>query len=243
MPLLSVQNVCKYFHGNKAVDDVSLEINKGEIVGLIGANGAGKTTLFNCLTGYYKATSGKIIYDGKAIENLKPHVICRMGIGRTFQIAKPFGSLSVLENVAVGAYNKCKKKSEAYDKARQCIIFTGLAGKEDTDSATLNTGEQRRLELARALATDPELLLLDEVMAGLTPTESQEMVELIRNVKEQGVTILMIEHIMPVIMSLSDTVYVLEQGRLICRGTPEEVSQNTQVIESYLGRSQEEKDA
>lgn len=243
MPLLSVQNVCKYFHGNKAVDDVSLEINQGEIVGLIGANGAGKTTLFNCLTGYYKATSGKIIYKDKRIESLKPHVICHMGIARTFQIAKPFGELSVLENVAVGAYNKCKSKAEAYETAKRCIIFADLAGKEDVDAASLNTGEQRRLELARALATSPELLLLDEVMAGLTPTESQEMVELIRSIKKKGITILMIEHIMPVIMALSDTVYVLEQGRLICKGSPEEVSQDPRVIESYLGKSQEVQDA
>ncbi len=240
MTILSAENVCKYFHGNKAVDDVSLEVNEGEIVGLIGANGAGKTTLFNCLTGYYKATSGKITYKGKRIEAQKPHIICKMGIGRTFQIAKPFGELNVLENVTVGAYNKCKTKAEAIKKAQECIDFTGLSGKENVDAGTLNTGEQRRLELARALATDPELLLLDEVMAGLTPTESQEMVELVKSIRNKGVAILMIEHIMPVIMSLSDTVYVLGQGRLICKGTPQEVSQNAQVIESYLGKSQED---
>ncbi len=239
MILLEAKEVCKYFHGNKAVEKVSMTINEGEIVGLIGANGAGKTTFFNCLTGYYKATSGEISFMGKRIEKAKPHVICRMGIGRTFQIAKPFSGLSVLENTVVGAYNKCKGKSDAYKKAEECIEFTGLKDKKNLDAATLNTGEQRRLELARALATAPKLLLLDEVMAGLTPTESAEMVELIRKIRDSGVTILMIEHIMPALMSLSDTVYVLDSGSLICKGTPQEVSADKQVIESYLGKSAE----
>ena len=239
MILLEAKDVCKYFHGNKAVDKVSMTINEGEIVGLIGANGAGKTTFFNCLTGYYKATSGTIAFMGKSIEKAKPHTICKMGIGRTFQIAKPFHGLSVLENTVVGAYNKCRAKSDAYKKAKECIEFTGLSDKEGLDAASLNTGEQRRLELARALATQPKLLLLDEVMAGLTPTESAEMVELIRKIRDSGVTILMIEHIMPALMALSDTVYVLDTGRLISKGTPEEVSADKQVIESYLGKSAE----
>lgn len=239
MTLLSVNGVYKHFNGNKAVDNVSLEIKEGEIVGLIGANGAGKTTLFNCLTGYYRADGGSITFNGKRIEKLKAHLICRMGIGRTFQIAKPFGDLSVLDNTVVGAYNQFKNKSEAYAEAKRCIDFVGLGDKTDTDAGDLNTGEKRRLELARALATGPKLLLLDEVMAGLTPTESAEMVELIRKIRKSGVTILMIEHIMPALMSLSDTVYVLDQGKLICKGTPEEVSENKQVIESYLGKTAE----
>ncbi len=239
MIIFEAKDVCKYFHGNKAVEKVSMTINEGEIVGLIGANGAGKTTLFNCLTGYYKATSGEITFLGKRIEKAKPHIICKMGIGRTFQIAKPFAGLSVLENTAVGAYNKCSTKAEAYKKAKECIEFIGLKDKEELDAANLNTGEQRRLELARALATQPKLLLLDEVMAGLTPTESAEMVELIKKIRDSGVTILMIEHIMPALMALSDTVYVLDQGMLISKGTPEEVSANKQVIESYLGKTAE----
>ncbi len=239
MALLSAKNICKYFSGNKAVDDVTVDINEGEIVGLIGANGAGKTTLFNCLTGYYSADKGEIIFDGKRIEKAKPHVICRLGVGRTFQIAKPFGSLSVLQNVVVGAYNHCKAKQDAYKKAMECIEFAGLKDKADVDAGLLNTGEQRRLELARALATAPRLLLLDEVMAGLTPTESEEMIGLIRKIRDSGVTILMIEHIMHAIMTLSDTIYVLESGRLICKGTPKEISSNKQVIESYLGKSSE----
>ncbi len=239
MILLSVKGVCKHFNGNKAVDDVSLEINEGEIVGLIGANGAGKTTLFNCLTGYYRADGGTIEFKGKRIEKMKSHLICRMGIGRTFQIAKPFGDLSVLDNTVVGAYNHFKNKNEAYAEAKRCVDFVGLTDKSDVDASDLNTGEKRRLELARALATRPTLLLLDEVMAGLTPTESSEMVELIRKIRQSGVTILMIEHIMPALMSLSDTVYVLDQGKLICKGTPEEVSENKRVIESYLGKNSE----
>ncbi len=239
MALLSAKNICKYFSGNKAVDDVTVDINEGEIVGLIGANGAGNTSLFNCLTGYYSADKGEIVFDGKRIEKAKPHVICRLGVGRTFQIAKPFGSLSVLDNVVVGAYNHCKTKQDAYKKAMECIEFAGLKDKADVDAGYLNTGEQRRLELARALATAPRLLLLDEVMAGLTPTESEEMIGLIRKIRDSGVTILMIEHIMHAIMTLSDTIYVLESGRLICKGTPAEISSNKQVIESYLGKSSE----
>lgn len=239
MVLLSTENVCKSFSGNKAVDNVSINICEGEIVGLIGANGAGKTTFFNCLTGYYKADQGKIEFDGKRIDKLHSHAICQLGIARTFQIAKPFGSLTVVENVMVGAYNRCKTATEAGKRAMESITFVGLADKTDVDAALLNTGEQRKLELARALATAPKLLLLDEVMAGLTPSESADMIELIRNIRSSGITVLMIEHIMPALMSLSDTVYVLEQGRLICTGTPEEVSQNQQVIESYLGKSGE----
>lgn len=240
MVLLTADNICKYFHGNKAVDHVSMEIREGEIVGLIGPNGAGKTTFFNCLTGYYSADSGRIHFQGMPIEQMAPHKICQLGVGRTFQIAKPFGALSVLDNTVVGAYNHCKTKAQAYAKAWECITFTGLSEKADMDAANLNTGEQRRLELSRALATDPKLLLLDEVMAGLTPAESVDMIQLIRKIRDSGVTILMIEHIMPALMALSDTVYVLEQGRLLCSGTPAEVSSNPKVIESYLGKNGED---
>ncbi len=239
MVILSVDKLCKYFHGNKAVDGVSMEIRQGEIVGLIGANGAGKTTLFNCLTGYYSADSGRVFFNGMPIEQLPAHKICKLGIGRTFQIAKPFGDLTVLENTVVGAYNQNNSKAKAYAKAWKCVDFTGLSEKKDMAASLLNTGEQRRLELSRALATEPKLLLLDEVMAGLTPAESSEMMQLIRKIRDSGITILMIEHIMPALMSLSDTVYVLEQGKLICSGTPREVSKNQKVIDSYLGKSRE----
>lgn len=236
MALLEAKGVCKSFFGNKAVDNVSMEVSEGEIVGLIGANGAGKTTLFNCITGYYHADSGEISYAGKRIEALPSHVICYRGLGRTFQIAKPFGSLSVLENTVVGAYNSCRDRASANEKARQCLSFVGLEEKARLDANYLNAGEQRRLELARALATAPKLLLLDEVMAGLTPSESKEMIALIRDIRASGITILMIEHIMPALMSLSDRVYVLDRGQLICSGTPAEVANNERVIASYLGR-------
>ncbi|MBQ9941795.1 MAG: ABC transporter ATP-binding protein [Christensenellaceae bacterium] len=239
MVILNAKDVCKYFRGNKAVERVSLQVESGQIVGLIGANGAGKTTLFNCMTGYYSATSGSIEFMGQRIEKLAPHKICHLGVARTFQITKPFGDLSVLENVIVGAYNCCKTRQQAKARAEKYIKFVGLEDKRKMSAALLNTGEKRRLELARALATAPKLLLLDEVMAGLTPTESAEMVGLIRQIRDSGVTILMIEHIMPALMSLSDVVYVLDRGELIASGTPEEVSSNAQVIQSYLGKSSE----
>ncbi len=233
--ILSAKNVCKYFSKNKAVDDVSIDIEQGKITGLIGANGAGKTTFFNCITGYYHATSGSITFKSKEIVKLAPYKICRLGMARTFQIAKPFGDLTVLENAVIGAYSKTKSKKEAYQIAEESIEFVGLKKKLNEYANNLNTGDQRRLELARALATKPELLLLDEVMAGLTPSESVEMVELIKKINEQGVTILMIEHIMPAIMSLSNVIYVLERGKVIASGEPKEVASNQRVIESYLG--------
>ncbi len=233
--LLSAQNVCKSFSGNKAVDDVSLDIVKGQITGLIGANGAGKTTLFNCIAGYRHLSSGTITFKGKEIHRLASHKICRLGIARTYQIAKPFGDLTVLENAVIGAYGKTSNKKEAYEIAAESIEFVGLGDKATEFAYNLNTGDLRRLELSRALSTKPELLLLDEVMAGLTPSESVEMTELIRKVNQSGVTILMIEHIMPVVMSLSDIIYVLERGKLISKGTPKQVSADPGVIESYLG--------
>lgn len=236
MALLSAHDVCKYFRANKAVDHVSMEVNAGEIVGLIGANGAGKTTFFNCLTGYYRATAGTVTLDGRSIEKLPAHKICRLGLARTFQIARPFRSLTVLENAVAGAYNHCRHRADAVDKAQACLRFVGLEEKASLDAGMLNTGEQRQLELARALATSPRLLLLDEVMAGLTPAESVAMMELIRAIRQSGVTILMIEHIMPALMSLSDRVYVLEQGQLLCHGTPQQVTADERVIASYLGK-------
>jgi len=236
MTLLDVKNIKKAFAGNLAVDDVSLQVEEGSITGLIGANGAGKTTLFNCIAGYYPADSGEIHFDGKKIHHLKAQALCKLGLARTFQIAKPFGDLSVLENVVVGGYNHARKKEEAISYAKKSLEFTGLGHKMDAPAYLLNTGEQRKLELARALATRPKLLLLDEVMAGLTPSESVEMVELIRKIHQENVTILMIEHIMPAVMGLSDKIYVLERGKLIAEGTPEEVAADEKVITSYLGK-------
>lgn len=239
MVLLDVRNIRKAFAGNLAVDDVSLQVEEGSITGLIGANGAGKTTLFNCIAGYYPADGGEIYFEEKKIHHLKAQTLCQLGIARTFQIAKPFGDLSVLENVAVGGYNRAKSKEEAYSYAKESLEFAGLGHKIHSPAYLLNTGEQRKLELARALATKPRLLLLDEVMAGLTPSESVEMVELIRKIHKDGVTILMIEHIMPAVMGLSDKIYVLERGKLIAGGTPKEVASDERVVTSYLGKGME----
>lgn len=235
MSFLTVSNVSKSFYGNKAVNDVSFEIQKGEILGLIGANGAGKTTLFNCLTGIIPINSGQITFEGRKINGLEPHQICHLGIARTFQIVKPFSSLTVLENVMSGAFCRVKKYENAKEIAETHLEFVGLLDKKDKMASELNTGDQRKLELARALATKPNLLLLDEVMAGLTPTESESVIKLIRKIRDDGITILMIEHIMSALMSLSDRVIVLNQGKLICNGKPEEVANDPLVIESYLG--------
>ncbi len=240
--ILTAKNVTKSFYGNVAVNNVSCEIHHNEILGLIGANGAGKTTFFNCLTGVYKIDSGEIRFEGKRIDGLKPNMICDLGIARTFQIARPFQGLTVLENVMTGAFCRVKKYKNALEIARQSLEFVGLDDKSQKQAAELNTGEQRKLELARALSTRPNLLLLDEVMAGLTPTESESVMNVIRKIKDDGITILMIEHIMAALMSLSDRVIVFDRGSLISSGTPLEVSKDPKVIESYLGR-QDEADA
>ena len=243
MSFFTAEGITKSFYGNKAVDNVSLKVEKGEIVGLIGANGAGKTTLFNCLSGYYRPDEGRITFKGASIEKMKSHNICKLGIARTFQIAKPFGELTVLENVMIGSYSKRKKKQDAMEFAIKCIDFSGLAGKERVAARDLNTGDQRRLELARALATDPELLLLDEVMAGLTPSESVVMTGLISKTRDSGITVLMIEHIMTALMTLSDRVYALDRGSVIAEGTPKEVASNQYVVTTYLGKKGALKDA
>ena len=239
MTLLSVHNVSKAFFGNLAVDNVSLQVEENSITGLIGANGAGKTTLFNCIAGSGAADSGKIYLNDLEVQKMPAHKLCKLGVARTFQITKPFGELSVLENVVVGGFNQAKKRENAYAQAQESLEFVGLQHKSNDLAYLLNTGEQRKLELARALATKPKLLLLDEVMAGLTPSESVEMVELIKKIRQNGITILMIEHIMPAVMGLSDVIYVLERGRVIANGTPAEVAADEHVISSYLGKGLE----
>lgn len=239
MEALYAIDICKSFQGNMAIDHASLTVKKGAITGLIGANGAGKTTLFNCISGYYPATSGKVIFKGVEVQRKSAEKLCHMGISRTFQIAKPFGMLSVLDNVVVGGYNKAGNREEAYRFANESLEKVGLSERKNDLALLLNTGEQRKLELARALASQPEILLLDEVMAGLTPTESKEMVDLIQKVNGEGITILMIEHIMPVIMKLSKYIYVMDRGKMIAEGSPEEVANNPLVIESYLGKGLE----
>lgn len=233
--LLRVEQVSKHFSGLVAVHDVTLELREGEILGLIGPNGAGKTTLFNMISGSLAPTAGRIHFDGQEITGLPPHRVCDLGIARTFQIARPFSSLSVLENVTVGAFLRHRQAREARQQARETVEFTGLGKSAREPAANLTTAGRKRLELARALCTEPRLLLLDEVMAGLTATESSQIVDLIRQVRDTGVTILVIEHVMQAVMRLSDRIAVLHHGELIAVDSPQKIAGDERVIEAYLG--------
>ena len=243
--ILVVSNVVKKFGGLSALDDVSMYVNRGELVCLIGPNGAGKTTMFNAIDGVYKPTSGTISFKGQDITDLPPNKRCHLGIGRTFQITKPFGGMTVLENVAIGYLYGREKRSnplstkamkESKEKAEAVLREMDFYDKKDALASTLNVPERKRLEICRALATNPDLLLLDEVVAGLNPSEVGDIVSLVREVNERGVTILMIEHVMKAVMSLSHRIYVLNFGKLIAEGTPAEISSNQLVIEAYLGK-------
>ena len=236
MPLLELKGVSKSFGGLKALSNVSLDLEEGEILGIIGPNGAGKTTLFNAITGFFNPDGGEIRFRGERLIDLKPHQICQKGLVRTFQIVKPFLQLSVLDNVIVAALNRSKTTREATEKASRTIELIGLKEKEDTLATGLTLPHRKRLELARALATDPRLLLLDEVMAGLNPAEVDELIRLLRTIHQQGITILLIEHVMRGLMALSRRVVALNYGVKIAEGTPEEIVKNSQVIEAYLGR-------
>jgi len=234
-PLLQVKHLSKRFSGLLAVNDVSFDIRRGEILGLIGPNGAGKTTLFNLISGILSGDGGHIFLDGSEISSLKPHRRSLAGIGRTFQVVRPF-EMSVLENVMVPLLARTKDLSRARRDALAIIETMGIGGLAAARPGSLTLAQRKRIEVARALATKPKLLLLDEVLAGLNPTEVAENLPVIRQVRDSGVTILLIEHIMDAMMSVSERVMVMDQGALIASGTPEEVTNDECVIEAYLGR-------
>jgi branched-chain amino acid transport system ATP-binding protein len=240
MNLLLVKKISKSFRGLRAVSDASFELAEGSINALIGPNGAGKTTIFNMVAGVFPPDSGSIVFDGKPIHGLRPHQICAAGIGRTFQIVKPFAGLSVLENVMVGAFLRETTAPGARRTAMNILERLQLAPKAELPASALTLPDRKRLEVARALATKPKLLLLDEVMAGLRPTETDQIVEVFRDLnRAYGTTILLIEHVMRAVMALAQHVGVLHHGEVIARGTPQEIVRNPVVLESYLGEETE----
>ena len=235
MKILELQKVRKYFGGIKAVESFSLDVGEGDIVGLIGPNGAGKSTLFNCVAGVFPPTAGDILFLGEKINGQKPWDLCHKGLARTFQIVKPFASRSVLYNVMVGAFATTDKRSEAEKRAREVLQHLHMDDKKEQRAGNLTIADRKRLEIARALATRPKMLLLDEVMAGLRPTEVDEMVAIIKRLREGGMTIFVIEHIMRAIMALSDRIAVLHFGTKIAEGSPQEIAHDERVIKAYLG--------
>jgi branched-chain amino acid transport system ATP-binding protein len=232
---LVVRGLSKRFGGLRAVQDVSFTIQENETVALIGPNGAGKTTSFHLITGFHRPDSGSVLAYGREIVGLRPHDICAHGVARTFQVAKPFGAMTVLANVMTGAFLRDKHAAVAREKAREVIEFVGLSAREQTPAKDLTTIDQRRLEMARALATQPRLLLLDEVMAGLNPAEIDQAVGLIGKLSQRGLTIVIVEHVMRAIMAVARHIVVLDHGQKIAEGTPKEIVENPEVVRAYLG--------
>ena len=232
---LVIRGLSKRFGGLRAVQDVSFTVQENETVALIGPNGAGKTTSFNLITGFHRPDSGSVSAFGLDITGLKPHDICAHGLARTFQVAKPFGAMTVLANVMTGAFLRDRHAAVAREKAREAIEFVGLSAREKTAAKDLTTIDQRRLEMARALATQPRLLLLDEVMAGLNPSEIDQAVALIGKLSQRGLTIVIVEHVMRAIMAVARHIVVLDHGQKIAEGTPKEIVENPEVVRAYLG--------
>jgi branched-chain amino acid transport system ATP-binding protein len=239
MPLLQVEKIIKSFGGLMALCEVNFEIHQGEIFGVIGPNGSGKTTLFNVITGFLKANKGKVTFMGKDITGLPPHQICRQGIARIFQLVKPFHQLTTLQNVMVGrAYGKDPATNirRAKEEVAGILNFVGLGNKIEVIASQLTMAERKKLELARALAAHPQLLLLDELMAGLNSAETETAMNLVNKIKDSGVTVVMVEHIMKAVLGISDRIIVLNAGEKIAEGSPKEVVKNQLVIEAYLGK-------
>jgi branched-chain amino acid transport system ATP-binding protein len=234
-PLLEVQNVTRRFGGLTAVSNVSVSVNPGELVGLIGPNGAGKSTLFNLIAGAMPPSEGAIVFQGEDVTRLPATARCARGVARTFQVVRSFDSMSVIDNIIVGALVRHPGAAAARSKAYEVLHFAGLDARAGALASDLTPPEKRRLEVARALATEPKLLLLDEVMTGLTPAEAQRGVELVRRVRDTGVTILMVEHVMEIVMPLVDRAVVLDLGKVLSEGKPAEVAADPKVISAYLG--------
>ncbi|MBE3588991.1 MAG: ABC transporter ATP-binding protein [Thermoanaerobacteraceae bacterium] len=237
MSFFEAKNIVKNFRGLRAVNDISFTVERGEIFGLIGPNGSGKTTIFNLINGFYPLTSGEIYFQGRRIDGLPPHKICALGIGRTFQVVKPLKRMSVLENVMAGAFLHTSSIARARTRALEVLEFCGLYHRKDMDAKNLTIADRKRLEIARALATEPQLLLLDETAAGLNPKETEEAIEIIQKIKEAGITIIIVEHIMKVIMGISDRILAISFGREIATGTPKEIANHPEVIKAYLGEA------
>jgi branched-chain amino acid transport system ATP-binding protein len=232
---LVITNLNKRFGGLHAVQNVSFTVKENETLALIGPNGAGKTTAFNLITGFYRPDTGSVSAFGREIVGLRPHDVCALGLARTFQVAKPFGGMTVLANVMTGAFLRDRRPDAAREKAREAIDFVGLSARENAAARDLTTIDQRRLEMARALATQPRLLLLDEVMAGLNPAEIDQAVALIGKLSSRGLTIVIVEHLMRAIMAVAKHIVVLDHGQKIAEGNPKEVVENPQVVRAYLG--------
>ncbi len=235
MSMLEIRKLSMFFGGLAALHDVNFDVRQGEILALIGPNGAGKTTLFNCVNGFYNPSEGQVLFKGQPISGLKPHKVCQMGIARTFQVVKPLSRMSVFDNVLASAFLRNPTRKGAQDVADEVLHFTGLWDDRDQLSKGLPLGKRKRLEIARALATQPEFLLLDESFAGLNPAELDVSIDIIRGIKQQGITVMIIEHHMKVIMAISDRIVVLNFGQKIAEGSPAEISANRQVVEAYLG--------
>jgi branched-chain amino acid transport system ATP-binding protein len=233
--LLDVQGVSKYFGGLQANEDISFQVSTGQILSIIGPNGAGKSTLFNCITGFHRLDKGRVLFKGLDITNRKPHTIGKLGAVRTFQITQVISDMTVLENVMTGGFLRHVRVRDVRRNAEEVLAFTGLLAKGNYNAQALSVSDKKRLEVSMALAMEPELLMLDEAMAGLTPVELREMIELIRKVRAKGITIIVVEHVMEAVMELSDHVIVLNSGRKIVEGSPQEVVADREVIRAYLG--------